>query len=79
VKGHETGYSDRRQHELKMPSKTMSKRVFGVGIILTGVVILGAALIIGLQFPKLVFNTNLESLCILSKDHARYDLWVSTK
>ena len=66
-----------KNEQLMMSLRKMSRRVFGAGIILTGVLILGAALIIGLQFPKFVYDTNLEHLCIINERHAGFDDWVS--
>ena len=60
-------------------SRTMSKRVLGIGIIATGGLILAIALIIGLEFPSFIYQRNLEDVCILDKKHDRYKTWVSTE
>jgi len=56
--------------------QAMSKRILGVGIILGGLIVLAIALIIGIGFPKFVYDTNLKSVCIQDASHPRYELWV---
>lgn len=56
--------------------QAMSKRILGVGIILGGLIILAIALIIGIGFPKFVYETNLKAVCIQDASHPRYKLWV---
>ena len=56
--------------------QAMSKRILGVGIILGGLIVLSVALIVGIGFPKFVFETNLKDVCIQDASHPRYKLWV---
>jgi len=56
--------------------QAMSKRILGVGIILGGLIVLAIALIIGIGFPKFVYDTNLKAVCIQDASHPRYKLWV---
>lgn len=65
--------------EFSLTSRTMSKRILGIGIIATGGLILAIALIIGLKFPSFVYQRNLEDVCILDKEHERYKTWVSNE
>ena len=58
-------------------SKTLSKVVFGVGIIAVGLLFLAVALIIGLQFPKHVEKRMITELCVLDSEYILYDEWVS--
>jgi len=56
--------------------QAMSKRILGVGIVLGGLIVLAIALIIGIGFPKFVYETNLKAVCIQDASHPRYNLWV---
>ena len=56
--------------------QAMSKRILGVGIVLGGLIVLVIALIIGIGFPKFVFETNLKAVCIQDSSHPRYKFWV---
>jgi len=56
--------------------QAMSKRILGVGIILGGLIVLAIALIIGIGFPKFVYETNLKTVCIQDASHPHYQLWV---
>ena len=55
----------------------MSKKILGVGIIITGLLVLAIALIMGLEFPKYIFRSTVDERCILGYDHPNYNTWVS--
>ncbi len=57
--------------------KSMSKRVFGIGIIIAGLLVLSIALILGLRFPAYVNSKAVQTQCILEPDHHQYHTWVS--
>ena len=54
----------------------VSKRMCGVGIIICGMLLLAVALIMGLEFPKFVYQKNLKDVCILDTNHRLYEHWV---
>ena len=55
----------------------MSKRVFGIGIIISGLLVLSIALILGLRFPAYVYTKAVQTQCILESGHDQYEVWVS--
>jgi len=57
--------------------RAMSRRILGVGIVLGGLIVLAIGLIIGIGFPKFVYETNLKAVCIQDAAHPRYKLWVT--
>ena len=57
--------------------KGMSKRVFGIGIIISGLLVLSIALILGLRFPAYVYTKAVQTQCILDFGHDQYEFWVS--
>lgn len=59
--------------------KSMSKRVFGIGIIISGLLVLSIALILGLRFPAYVYDKAVQTQCILESDHNQYEIWVSNQ
>ena len=61
-----------------MSPKAMRKRVFGIGIIATGLLVLAISLIIGLEFPKYVWKRNIDNVCIVDKQHPKFEVWVGT-
>jgi len=56
--------------------RAMSRRILGVGIVLGGLIVLAIALIIGIGFPKFVYESNLKAVCVQDASHPRYKLWV---
>ena len=57
--------------------RNMSRRVFGTGIVATGLLVLTIGLILGLEFPKFVYRKSIEDTCILDRTHPKYSIWVS--
>lgn len=54
-----------------------SKRIMGIGIVITGGIILAISLIMGIEFPKFAYRKNVEFLCIYNDKHEFYNQWVS--
>ena len=59
-----------------MATKTMSKRILGVGIIASGILVLSIALILGIKFPQFVQEKAMDDVCIVDKEHSLYNRWV---
>ncbi len=67
---------DAAEDDLPLP-KAMSKKIFGFGIVTSGLVILAFGLVIGLQFPKHVFRNHLADVCVNASTHPHFTQWVS--
>lgn len=73
-----TGPSNGRKPDtLARSNHSMSTKILGLGIFLTGMLILSIALIMGLEFPKYVYNKLVEEQCIINENHPKYREWVS--
>ena len=72
-----TGEDSHGTNDDVIMSNIPSKRVFGIGIIAIGLLVLSVALILGFQFPIHVFEKTIDHLCILSSAHPEYKIWVS--
>ncbi|GAB1597701.1 hypothetical protein Ahia01_000046800 [Argonauta hians] len=52
-----------------------SSRILGIGIFLTGLLFLAVALIMGFEFPKLVYTGTLGRQCYFSDQSINYEHW----
>ncbi|CAD5122367.1 DgyrCDS10803 [Dimorphilus gyrociliatus] len=48
----------------------------GIGIVITGGIILAISLIMGIEFPKFAYRKNVEFLCIYNDKHEYYNQWL---
>lgn len=61
----------------ELSNGTVSKIIFGLGIVACGMLVLAVALIMGFEFPKQVVELLMEDLCILDPSHSLFTTWVS--
>ncbi|GFR95713.1 hypothetical protein ElyMa_002700700 [Elysia marginata] len=57
--------------------KTVSTHILGVGIVFVGVLVLAVGLIMGLEFPRYVYQQNKDEQCVVHEGHRKYSQWVS--
>ncbi|RUS81184.1 hypothetical protein EGW08_011049 [Elysia chlorotica] len=56
--------------------KAVSTHILGVGIVFVGVLVLAVGLIMGLEFPRYVYQQNKDEQCVVHEGHRKYPQWV---
>ena len=56
--------------------QVMPNNILVAGLIAVGGFVVALALILGLKFPQYVFTKNIEDLCVVSRDHVKFGIWV---
>ena len=55
-----------------------SKKIFGIALVVNGVILVALGVILGLLLQNMMLKTIEDSVCVNSKDSSGYKLWVSS-
>ncbi|GFO41385.1 hypothetical protein PoB_006789000, partial [Plakobranchus ocellatus] len=55
--------------------KAVGTHILGVGIIFVGVLVLAVGLIMGLEFPRYVYQQTKDEQCVVHEGHQKYPQW----